>query len=271
MRLKGVWHEIFDLRFFSYYTFTFSWIIVTWAPEYSIGAVSNFFNDTGEQNLLPVTRTRMPWRWGAAKDRRKLKGINRWYLRPPKPYTAANGVIGIAMKSCIQRHSIHLDQRPLRPAKLNITVLVWSNFCGLRGILSSCIECLWMQLFMAIPMTPSAAMSDFIRRKYLRFIPICRKNRPLSSIQFITDEKFIDTGEQFIGGVVDTGDSIFPRCCWYRSEISKKLKFVTGVTAKNLFTGVNDTADKFFDGVSDTGDKTVLPILACVRPRPGPE
>jgi hypothetical protein len=50
-------------------------------------------NDTGEQllpvtttpamNLLPVTRTRTPWRWGAAKDRRKLKGINRRYLRPP--------------------------------------------------------------------------------------------------------------------------------------------------------------------------------------------
>jgi hypothetical protein len=38
-------------------------------------------NDTGEQllpvtttpaiNVLPVTRTRAPWRWGAAKDRRK--------------------------------------------------------------------------------------------------------------------------------------------------------------------------------------------------------
>ncbi len=27
-------------------------------------------------NLLLVTRTRTPWRWGAAKDRRKLKGIN---------------------------------------------------------------------------------------------------------------------------------------------------------------------------------------------------
>ncbi len=43
-------------------------------------------NDTGDQlspvtmtpaiNLLPVTRTRTPWRWGAAKDRRKLKGTN---------------------------------------------------------------------------------------------------------------------------------------------------------------------------------------------------
>jgi hypothetical protein len=34
-------------------------------------------------NLLSVTRTRTPWRWGAAKDRRKVKGINQRYLRPP--------------------------------------------------------------------------------------------------------------------------------------------------------------------------------------------
>ncbi len=66
-------------------------------------------NDTGEQlspvtmtlaiNLLPVTRTRTPWRWGAAKDRRKLKGINWQYLRLPKLAIAADGVIGTAMKS----------------------------------------------------------------------------------------------------------------------------------------------------------------------------
>jgi hypothetical protein len=68
-------------------------------------------NDTGEQlspvttiNLLPVTRTRTPWRWGAAKDRRKWKGINRLYLRPPKSAMVAEGVIGTAMKSCIQKH-----------------------------------------------------------------------------------------------------------------------------------------------------------------------
>jgi hypothetical protein len=47
---------------------------------------------------------------------------------------------------------------------------------------------------------------------YHRFVPIGRKNRPLSSIQFIISEKFIgsfvDTGEQFIGGVVDTGEQL---------------------------------------------------------------
>jgi hypothetical protein len=84
-----------------------------------------------------------------------------------------------------------------------------------------------MQLFMAVPMTPSAAVSDLGGRRYLRFVPICRKNRPLSSVQFIADEKIfssvvdtgeqligdvVDTGKQFIGGGVDTADSIFPRC-----------------------------------------------------------
>jgi hypothetical protein len=58
-----------------------------------------------------------------------------------------------------------------------------------------------MQLFMAVPMTPSAAVSDFGGRRYHR--QICRKNRPMSSIQFI-----VDTGEQFIGGVVDTGEQL---------------------------------------------------------------
>ena len=75
-------------------------------------------------NLLPVTRTRTPWRWGAAKDRRKLQGINRRYLRPQKLATAADDGIRTAMKSCIQQHLTHLDQRPLRLPKLNNAVLV---------------------------------------------------------------------------------------------------------------------------------------------------
>ncbi len=187
--LKGVWHEIFDLRFYS-------WISVPQAHKYSIGAVLNFFensrkylrinvyhrcqrhwrkavqwcqwhrrkiypchgfsvitgvvdtgdkfiagdNDTGEQlllltttpaiNLLPVTRTRTPWSWEAAKDRRKLKGINRRYLRPPKLATAADGVIGTAMKNCIHKHPTLLDQRPLRPPKLNNAVLFCSSLAA---------------------------------------------------------------------------------------------------------------------------------------------
>jgi hypothetical protein len=89
-------------------------------------------NDTGEQlsrvttkpaiNLLLVTRTRTTWRWGAAKDRRKLQGKNRRYLRLSTLDTATDGVIGTAMKSCIHKHHTHLDQRPLRPPKLNNAV-----------------------------------------------------------------------------------------------------------------------------------------------------
>jgi hypothetical protein len=37
-------------------------------------------------------------------------------------------------------------------------------------------------------MTPLAAVSDFGGRRYHRFVPICRKNRLLSSIQFIVCE-----------------------------------------------------------------------------------
>jgi hypothetical protein len=69
-----------------------------------------------------------------------------------------------------------------------------------------------VQLFMAVPMTMtlSAAVSDFVGRRYHRFVLIFRKNRALLSIQYIVSEKFIgcviDTGEQFIGGVIDTGE-----------------------------------------------------------------
>jgi hypothetical protein len=56
-----------------------------------------------------------------------------------------------------------------------------------------------------------AAVSDFGGRRYHPFVPICRKNRPLSSIQLIASEKFIggvvDTGEQLIASVNDTGQN----------------------------------------------------------------
>jgi hypothetical protein len=56
--------------------------------------------------------------------------------------------------------------------------------------------------FHAVPM---AAVSDFGSLRHHRFVPICRKKKPLSSIQFIA-------GEKFIGGVADTG-VIYQWCC----------------------------------------------------------
>ncbi len=116
----------------------FQWSPVSLIPVNNLSPVTT----TPAINLLPVTRTRTPWRWGAAKHRRKLKGINQRYLRLLKSATAANGVIGTAMKSCIHKHPTHLDQRPLRPPKLNNAVLVWGSFGGLRGLWSGYVRCL---------------------------------------------------------------------------------------------------------------------------------
>ncbi len=44
---KRVWHEIFDLRFFS-------WISVPQAPKYSIGAVLNFFENSRRYSQINV-------------------------------------------------------------------------------------------------------------------------------------------------------------------------------------------------------------------------
>ncbi len=48
--LKGVWHEIFDFRFFS-------WIYVPRTPKYSIGGVSNFFENSRRYSRVNVTFT----------------------------------------------------------------------------------------------------------------------------------------------------------------------------------------------------------------------
>ncbi len=101
-----------------------------------------------------------------------------------------------------------------------------------------CVRCLWMPLFMVVPMTPSAATSDLCGQRYCclltpaslflpRGLEFCRKNRPLSSQQLNADVN--------IAGVVDTCDKIVPRCRWYRSGITKKPKIIADVV---------DTADK---------------------------
>ncbi len=85
---------------------------------------------------------------------------------------------------------------------VNITVLVWSSFGGLRGLLSRCAG-------------TSVVDTEYHQWKFIDGVVD-------SGGQFISC--VVDTVEQFIGGVVDTGDNIFPRCRWYRSEITKKPK-----------------------------------------------
>jgi hypothetical protein len=102
----------------------------------------------------------MPWRWGAAEDRMQLfmggsndTIVGQRYHR----FFPFNFLLSLAAP--------HLH---------GVLVLVTGNvvFTGDK----------------LVPITPSAAMSDFGGMRYHRFFRICRKNRPLLSIQFIASE-----------------------------------------------------------------------------------
>ncbi len=76
------------------------------------------------------------------------------------------GVYGCFFSRRFQWH--HRQMCPTSAAG-DIAVLAWSSFGGLRGLWSGCLGCLWMHLFMAVPMRPSATLSDIGGRRYLRF------------------------------------------------------------------------------------------------------
>jgi hypothetical protein len=61
-----------------------------------------------------------------------------------------------------------------------------------------------MQLFMAVPMTPSAAMAGFGGRRYRRFIPF--NFLPSWAAPHLHGVLVLVTGNKFIAGVVVTGD-----------------------------------------------------------------
>jgi hypothetical protein len=116
-----------------------------------------------------------------------------------------------------------------------------------------------MHLFMVVPVTPSATVSDsgglryccLLRAAPLYFLPrgsqFCIKNRPPSSQQFIPD-------------VTETRRlKCFP-VLLIPVRNNKKPKIIAGInnTAKELFTGVNDTTDKFLP-------VSVLTIPTCLN------
>jgi hypothetical protein len=107
-----------------------------------------------------------------------------------------------------QRHLTNPDQRPRRPPKLLQTKTALFSFGGLRGLCSRCVGCFWMQLFMVVPMTPSAAVADFCGRSYRRFIPF---NFLLSlAAPHLHGVLVLVTGNKFIAGVAVTGDNCSP-------------------------------------------------------------
>jgi hypothetical protein len=94
-----------------------------------------------------------------------------------------------------------------------------------------------MQLFMAVPMTPSAAMADFGGRRYRRFIPF---NFLLSLAAPLLHGVLVRvTGNKFIAGVVVSGDSCSPVSLSPAINLSPRVV----VTGDKLSTGINDTGD----------------------------
>ncbi len=107
-----------------------------------------------------------------------------------------------------QRHLTNPDQRPLRPPKLLQTKTALFSFGGLRGLWLRCVGCLWMQIFIAVPMTPLAVVADFGGRRYRQFIPF---NLLLSlAAPHLHCVLVLVTGNKFIAGVVVTGDNCSP-------------------------------------------------------------
>ncbi len=91
----------------------------------------------------------------------------------------ADGVIGTAMKSCIHKHLRHLDQRPLGPPKLNNAILV-------EVILAASDQGVWGAF---VPFHGCSNDNIGGRGQLRRPEEFCRKNRPLSTIQFIAGGK----------------------------------------------------------------------------------
>ncbi len=161
-----------------------------------------------------VSITRTPWRWGAAKDRRKLKGTKRLYLHSRKSDTASDGVIGtaIAMKSA----SIHTSHilitgswggqwhywlRCPALAAGNIAVLSF-----LRGLWSGFVKCPWMRfsgrfLLYHRRLRPTLAAGD---------IYVFSRWRPCSCHALCS---FAERTDLWCHN--DTGDSILPQCHWF--------------------------------------------------------
>ncbi len=176
-----------------------------------------------------------------------------------------------------QSHLTNPDQRPRRPPKLLQTKTALFSFGGLRGLWSRCVGCFWMQLFMAVPMTPSAAVADFGGRRYRRFILF---NFLLSlAAPHLHGVLVHVTGNKFIAGVVVTGDncstvSLSPATKLSPVSLSPATKLLpvslspvincspvstTPTITENLWqrliAGVEDTGNKFFVGVVDTAEQ----------------
>jgi hypothetical protein len=104
-----------------------------------------------------------------------------------------------------------------------------------------------MQLFMAVPMTSSAAMADFGGRRYRRFIPF---NFLLSlAAPHLHGVLVLVTGDKFIAGVVVTANNWSPVSTIILSPVST-TPVITENPWQGLIAGVVDTGDNINSRIS---------------------
>jgi hypothetical protein len=112
-----------------------------------------------------------------------------------------------------------------------------------------------MKLFIAVPMTPSVAVSDVDGRRYRQFVPF---NFPLSlAVSQLHGILVLVTGNKFIAIVVVTSDNCSPVLLTpviNLLPVSTTLA-ITENPGQGLIAGVIDTAEQLMAGVVDTGDK----------------
>ncbi len=182
--------------------------------------------------------------------------VEQWSL------VSLSGVRGVYWSAFSWRIQWHY--RRLCPTSVagDIAILVWSSMGGLRGLWSGCVRCLFMCLFMAVPMTSSAGVSDPGGRRYYCLLAavflfllsgsqFCRKNRPLSS-------------QQFIAGVNKTGHKIFPQFHWNLPEIIKKHKLYRKCQ-RHCQKNCSPVSTKLLMNFSSVST-TVLTISSCLSP-----
>ena len=115
-----------------------------------------------------------------------------------------------------------------------------------------------MQLFMAVPMTSSATVTNFGGRRYRRFIPF---NFLLSlAAPHLHGVLVLVTGDKFIAGVVGTADNWSPVSTINLSPVST-TPAITENPCQGLIAGVNDTGNKFFAGVVDTAEQFITGVV----------
>ena len=211
--IKGVWHEIFDFRFFS-------WIRVPWAHEYSLGAVSNFFENSRRysrmnfyhrcqrhQGLILVT----DFQWSPVSLITEINlspvtttpaiNLSPVTMTPainllPVTTTSVIRVCGVSMNTSFHGDSnetiggrVRLRRLCPTSAARAIAVLVWSSFGA------------------SMDASFHGGSNDTIGGRV-------RPQRPeilLSYCQHCLFAVVVDTGKLFFGGAVETGDKVAQR------------------------------------------------------------